>query len=758
MYKKGKRILASCIILSFLIGLYNLSYKTNIEAETYTDIVTRNFCMENDFYIDVKDESEDIDDYIYDHKQSIETVFIVHSSLEADHYVVEVSSDNIEIMSEMEYETEEINAEEINVKFASKDEGEGIVTISVEAYRGNAKVAYNNYYYNIDVVVYSSGDNVKVINGGLLGTRYEQEMFIHVERGQLTLDAGTFVIDTKDDAGTAFMTQQAAAEESIFIKNVFGEYLDEVTVKFPTMGNTEFNSLTDVIRITEEYGKSWDAIQHEYSHYVDKNFNVTGGKGGDHYSWFNMVDDPYDLILFGNTKKNVIELEWSEGFATYLMAVEQEIMDDYYSDKIHCIALTYDDAGNKGEISYKVNDRMFCASYSTQLGFDYDNLNQIYSYGEFGEVAIGCVLYDLTVTLLGDDWHEGNYAERCKTYQSVWDHFVDLDAASFSEFSQAFWEKYKYKFELLHDIGIDYSLFGMSSKECNTSSKYYTLVAEAGKKSGVRTFKWKPGTGSEKYPNDSFYIVFYDEDGTDLWHSDGYIADTEFTLTLDNWSNILAYVDGGQIYWQISEKNTLSPETGPYVSAAGVIDTANIEYGLDTPENLRNVYYTSSGAGAVLAPGMVLNAVPGVAWNPVPGAQKYYIYRSAQRDGNYTYWKSVTTTQVMDESASAGITCYYKIRAVSETDISDLSSAIDMGLLAPKQSDPNVATVAAHRDAETMVLMIGGDLTTMQTNVRTLHGAWVSPVFNVFGSPWNQEPCPQLWNYYYNLYAAEYAN
>lgn len=904
-----------CLFFALVLMINLCGYSSNGEYEESgaDSNEAEPVCDEAAFYLQVKDESEELEDYVYGHHQEMETVFSLCSELDADEYQVEIAAENMEVISDTSFVLPGIQQSEIAVTYRSLDAGEGNIAVTVTAYAdhhvlGTAKrtiyayateeqdyIDYNSqdnalcyyvyisnqngtmsdreyvewmkqlhravpvekemaaeteaycgevsygllngtstltagqrdltvngrvtwtdtdgishegkylegvvylrksiysdgegniwdaysfvtdgngyyqaefsldsgFYYTIETVVYSRGSGVCVRDSGLLKHVYEQRTGIYTVGSEQTVFNMPFLdIDVANGAESiAFMTQQGAAEEAVFIKNVTGTSLEEVDVKYPTDEEASFyRQLTGIIHIDGSSGQSWDVIQHEYGHYVDDCYHITSLEGGAHYYDTDMLGDRDYLQEYDHTKEHVAKCAWSEGVATYLMAMTQEMMGDYYVEDVNCLEIQNEidaESGENDDIYYKVNDSKYLTWYSTENGTDLLGTEDL-KYGEFGEVAIGCFLYKFTMLVMENPNFESESSFRLlQKYQPVFDILSNLNAELFSDFANALSEKYADDFDMQLSLGTWYSFFKMSSKLGYMSDNYYALGQTDAKESSIRTFCWEAGEGSRACPNDSFYIGFYDEDGTDLWHSDGYIADTEFTLTLDNWSNILAYVDGGQIYWQISEKNTESPETVPYISQMGVIDTAEIDYGLDTPENLRNIYYTSSGTGAVLAPGMVSNAVPGVAWNAVPGAQKYYIYRSAQRNGNYTYWKSVTTTQVMDESASAGVTCYYKIRAVSETDISDLSAAKDTGLLAPKQSDPNVATVAAHRDAETMVLMLGGDLTTMQTNVNSLNAALVSPVFNVFGSPWNQEPCPQLWNYYYNLYAAEYAN
>ena len=58
---------------------------------------------------------------------------------------------------------------------------------------------------------------------------------------------------------------------------------------------------------------------------------------------------------------------------------------------------------------------------------------------------------------------------------------------------------------------------------------------------------------------------------------------------------------------------------------------------------------------------------PIITWNEVDGATKYEIYRATSLNGTYVQIKTdekITATAVVDSSASAGVTYYYKVRAL----------------------------------------------------------------------------------------------
>ncbi len=65
---------------------------------------------------------------------------------------------------------------------------------------------------------------------------------------------------------------------------------------------------------------------------------------------------------------------------------------------------------------------------------------------------------------------------------------------------------------------------------------------------------------------------------------------------------------------------------------------------------------------------------PKLTWKAIPGAEKYYVYRSSSKDGTYEKVKTtVSATSFTDKDAKAGKTWYYKVKAIHE--VSSAASA-----------------------------------------------------------------------------------
>ena len=63
---------------------------------------------------------------------------------------------------------------------------------------------------------------------------------------------------------------------------------------------------------------------------------------------------------------------------------------------------------------------------------------------------------------------------------------------------------------------------------------------------------------------------------------------------------------------------------------------------------------------------LISTGKPYIKWTAVPGASKYYVYRSGSSNGTYKYVGTTTATNYTDNKANAGYTYYYKVKAVSK--------------------------------------------------------------------------------------------
>ena len=80
-------------------------------------------------------------------------------------------------------------------------------------------------------------------------------------------------------------------------------------------------------------------------------------------------------------------------------------------------------------------------------------------------------------------------------------------------------------------------------------------------------------------------------------------------------------------------------------------DVCYITCDLAQPSNVKVSTVASSGK-------------PKVTWDKVSGADKYYVYRSASKNGEYSYLGYTSGTSYVNQSAVAGKTYYYRVKAI----------------------------------------------------------------------------------------------
>ena len=74
---------------------------------------------------------------------------------------------------------------------------------------------------------------------------------------------------------------------------------------------------------------------------------------------------------------------------------------------------------------------------------------------------------------------------------------------------------------------------------------------------------------------------------------------------------------------------------------------------------------------------------PVLKWNKVPGAVKYQLYRSTTgKDGSFNLLITTKDQQIVNTSAKAGQTYFYKVRAVSSDNVrTEFSNVVRNGIV-----------------------------------------------------------------------------
>lgn len=156
-----------CLFFALVLMINLCGYSSNGEYEKSgaDSNGAEPVCDEAAFYLQVKDESEDLEDYVYGHHQEMETVFSLCSELDADEYQVEITAENMEVLSDTSFVLPGIQQSEIAVTYRSLETGEGNIAVAVTAYAdhhvlGTAKrTIYAYATEEQDYIDYNSQDN-----------------------------------------------------------------------------------------------------------------------------------------------------------------------------------------------------------------------------------------------------------------------------------------------------------------------------------------------------------------------------------------------------------------------------------------------------------------------------------------------------------------------------------------------------------------------------------------------------------------------
>ena len=72
----------------------------------------------------------------------------------------------------------------------------------------------------------------------------------------------------------------------------------------------------------------------------------------------------------------------------------------------------------------------------------------------------------------------------------------------------------------------------------------------------------------------------------------------------------------------------------------------------------------------------VSSGKPMLAWDAVPGATSYRIYRSTSRGTGYSLLATTTSTSYVNTSAAKGTTYYYRVKACNAAGLSPYSNIV----------------------------------------------------------------------------------
>lgn len=393
---------------------------------------------------------------------------------------------------------------------------------------GQYSLLFSDSYtiHSIFISVYAGGENciVKTGSGGYY--LYTSSTLNNVSIGStVNID---WDIDMNSDLGKAFQISQTINVATQYVKQMNGNYLSSVTVKYPHIENSSgcfYRRSTKTIYVTgnsalrstlpESYA-SWDVLMHEYGHHVQHELGITNNPGGSHTFTNNLADT-------NNSKDIGTRLAWGEAYPSVLGGMIQS----YYASNLQNIATV-------GDTQY--------TSYNGAF-LDYERTTT--RNGEACEASIIGVLWDLY------DSSSETHDTISFSHTNYWNMMKKSNATTMSGFCNYFTSAYstlqKYQLGSL----LSYYRMSASNLVCNTTETN-------------PSFSWTANGTSLSLPNNRFDIIIYNSKNTTILRVNG-LTNTSYTLTSTQWNSVLNSY-GTTYKVAIISYQTSTPTTGGYHS------------------------------------------------------------------------------------------------------------------------------------------------------------------------------------------------
>lgn len=402
--------------------------------------------------------------------------------------------------------------------------------------------------YDIFLVVYTESKSARV--------RYEWDSSVTCfASSSVTHNIGgtkvtkNFNIYGRD--GKPFSVHQAIVEADRYVAKINGRSLGKVEVVYPYLGDTScYDSDKNIINIKDQQTYVWDAILHEYGHFVADQLGFRAPYGGEHEVGDSLSDQ------YGKAKG--IGLAWNEGWADYFSLCVQR------NPKFQ----SYDMPG--------IGDTEF----QTELeGSGWPDIENYVGRGEDNEMGVACTLWDLY------DDADDNGEESV----SLGDEFIfkALKSKQPKSFSSAYWAIIFGKpYDEIADIGCALVYNCIAPLPSIEGYDYAGLGGSCMLRSDeAPEIIWRTNGMSDKYKNNSFIVQFYDKNYNKIFESEtiptnGEKSQESYKPTQEQWDNILRE-SNGTINVIIRAKQTADPVTGPYYSSKITLQKEDYTWGIE---------------------------------------------------------------------------------------------------------------------------------------------------------------------------------
>ncbi len=308
--------------------------------------------------------------------------------------------------------------------------------------------------------------------------------------------------------GYEYLRFVSADEGFPFLRFIFPTFMSQISFYTPIVHN---------IDLTSYNGHDWDAILHEFGHYVADIYGFTDFWPAEHDFSENETDEEGKLI--GPM------LAWSEGWAHYYEIIAQ---------KYFAVSLGVPDAGD-----------LYIGPYNIETNSDY-------LLGEANEWVVARLLYDISDIGYNEARDQIQWGDNQLFYLLERAASELLIINDLSAFMQTL--KISSSNESMGKLLSYYNISSQPSMPLNNSSGGFFPP----------TLTWIAGGGSQEHPNNKFTLFVKSSLGETLF-SVFLGSDTSYTLSTSQWNTVLSQ-SSSYVSWNIKAEETTTPSTGPYYS------------------------------------------------------------------------------------------------------------------------------------------------------------------------------------------------
>jgi hypothetical protein len=392
--------------------------------------------------------------------------------------------------------------------------------------------------------IYPSGENFTVADAS--GNPYELnskllDLIVNMTSG--TISDIDYSINMVHPLGQAFQIHQVIYYSMNYSINILGgtTLLTNLKINYPQpetykLGG-DYNLSNNTISLQDKYYDLWDAIMHEFGHYLGHMIGFLGSNiGGQHNYYDSLLDYKWSEggVQKTRTKIQAIETAWSEGWATWFVIACQ--LDNNLSN-----------LGING-----VGDKNIDFSHSTPVNYE-----DVYPYirkGEAGEGTITAFLLDLA-----DSENEGAHDSLSIGYTYIFDILISYQPINLSSFVLA-----------IVNEGINQVNLG-SLLSYYEIAPFNILVSYVNNATGP-TISWDLGGGSfiPSKNNNYFYVEIKNIQGNTLLYYSGTSA--YYQILNSTWTSFINNTSSPYLTVTIKGYQISSPITGAYVSETIIIE------------------------------------------------------------------------------------------------------------------------------------------------------------------------------------------